>query len=417
MRKILQIAHKDLILIVRDPMALVFYLLAPFLLTLGMAAITGSFSSTDSGLSNIPIVITNADHAQLGDSLVEVFQSEELDSLMEPVLKEDFETARKLVDDRKAVAALLIPEGFTSSIIPQTGQPVSADNVQLQLYTDGESIYSIGVIRTIIETFLSELESTRASYSVSLTKMLTEGLIHPEELPEMIEAFSSSTEPTNGEANAYKIVSNDQTFESGSVSYLAMIAPGMALMFLMYNVTAGGVSFLIERREYTLQRNLVSPTRSYQIIIGKSLGIFLRGFAQVLILVLTSALLFRLDWGNRLGVLLLIAFSTYGALGWGMFLTSFLKTPAQVSSTGSAISLLFGLVGGGFLPMSGLPDWLKTAARISPNAWGSQGFTILAAGGSLGDLKAVLLALFLMGTLLLSTASIFFRRNVIQVNG
>jgi len=417
MRKILQIAHKDLILIVRDPMALVFYLLAPFLLTLGMAAITGSFSSTDSGLSNIPIVITNADHAQLGDSLVEVFQSEELDSLMEPVLKEDFETARKLVDDRKAVAALLIPEGFTSSIIPQTGQPVSADNVQLQLYTDGESIYSIGVIRTIIETFLSELESTRASYSVSLTKMLTEGLIHPEELPEMIEAFSSSTEPTNGEANAYKIVSNDQTFESGSVSYLAMIAPGMALMFLMYNVTAGGVSFLIERREYTLQRNLVSPTRSYQIIIGKSLGIFLRGFAQVLILVLTSALLFRLDWGNWLGVLLLIAFSTYGALGWGMFLTSFLKTPAQVSSTGSAISLLFGLVGGGFLPMSGLPDWLKTAARISPNAWGSQGFTILAAGGSLGDLKAVLLALFLMGTLLLSTASIFFRRNVIQVNG
>ncbi|HOU00209.1 MAG TPA: hypothetical protein PLE00_05985, partial [Anaerolineaceae bacterium] len=69
MRKIWQIAHKDLILIVRDPMALVFYLLAPFLLTLGMAAITGSFSSTDSGLSNIPIVITNADHAQLGDSL------------------------------------------------------------------------------------------------------------------------------------------------------------------------------------------------------------------------------------------------------------------------------------------------------------------------------------------------------------
>jgi len=100
-----------------------------------------------------------------------------------------------------------------------------------------------------------------------------------------------------------------------------------------------------------------------------------------------------------------------------MFLTSFLKTPAQVSSTGSAISLLFGLLGGGFLPMTGLPEWLKTAARISPNAWGSQGFTILAAGGSLADLKTVLLALFVMGTLLLSTASIFFRRNVIKVNG
>jgi len=128
MRKIWQIARKDLLLIVRDPMALVFYLLAPFLLTLGMAAIAGSFSPTDSGLSNIPIVITNADQAQLGDSLVDVFQSEELDSLIEPVLKQDFETARKLVDDRKAVAALLIPAGFTSSIIPQTDQPISANN-------------------------------------------------------------------------------------------------------------------------------------------------------------------------------------------------------------------------------------------------------------------------------------------------
>jgi hypothetical protein len=39
---------------------------------------------------------------------------------------------------------------------------------------------------------------------------------------------------------------------------------------------------------------LVSPTQAYQIILGKSTGIFLRGFAQVLILVLTSTLLFRL---------------------------------------------------------------------------------------------------------------------------
>jgi len=95
--------------------------------------------------------------------------------------------------------------------------------------------------------------------------MLTEGLIRPEELPEMLEAISSGIEPSNGEANAYTIVSNEKTFESENVSFLAMIAPGMALMFLMYNVTAGGVSFLIERREYTLQRNLVSPTRSYQL--------------------------------------------------------------------------------------------------------------------------------------------------------
>ena len=188
-------------------------------------------------------------------------------------------------------------------------------------------------------------------------------------------------------------------------------------MALVWHVTAGGVSFLVERREHTLQRTLASPTQAYPIILGKSTGIFLRGFAQVLILVLTSTLLFRLNWGNWLAVLVLVALSAYGALGWGMFLTSFLKTPTQVSNAGSAIGLLFGLLGGGFLPITTLPEWLKTISRVSPNAWGSQGFNIIAAGGTLGDLSWVLLALFIMGTLLLLLASLFFRRNIIQAGG
>ena len=415
MRKIWDIARKDLLLITRDPMALLFYLLAPFLLTLGMAAISGSFTPNDPGLSDIALVITNADQAQLGDSLVGVFQSEDLEDLIAPVLIEDYAAARQQVDDREAVAALLIPEGFTDSIIPQTGQAITSEVIPLKLYHDGESTYSIDVIRTIIESFLSEVESSRASNSVALTKMMSEGLLSLDELPVMVEALETGS--GNSAFNAYEIVQNDKTFESNDISYLGIIAPGMALMFLMYNVTAGGASFLIERRKFTLQRNLVSPTRSYQIIIGKSLGIFLRGFAQVLILVLTSTLLFRLDWGNWLGMLILIAFVTYAALGWGMFLTSFLKTPAQVSSAGSAIGLLFGMIGGGFLPLAALPDWVQSIARISPNSWGSQGFTILASGGNLVDLRGVIFALFVIGTLLLTIASLGFRRNFIKGEG
>jgi len=416
MRKIWQIARKDLRLLTRDPMSLVFYLLAPFLLTLGMAALTGSFNATDPGLSNIPLAIVNADNAQLGDSLVTVFQSSDLDTLLDPILADDFDAARKLVDDRDAVAALLIPEGFTASIIPETGSATTAETVALQLYTDGESTYSISIIRSIVEAFLSEVESSRASYSVSLNKLLSEGLISADELPTLLESYPTGLD-SDESAASYRLILNDVVADDQEVNYLTIVAPGMALMFLMMNVTAGGVSFLTERREYTLQRNLVSPTQSYQIILGKSFGIFLRGAAQVLILVLTSTLLFGLDWGNWLAVLVLIALATYGALGWGMFLTSFLKTPAQVSSTGSAVGLLFGLLGGSFLPIAAMPTWLQTVAKVSPNAWGSQGFSILAAGGTFGDLTTVLLALFIMGTLLLGAASVFFRRNVIQVGG
>ncbi len=416
MRKIWYITQKDLLLIVRDPMALVFYLLAPFLLTLGMAAISGSFNSSDKGLSNIPLVITNTDQDQLGDRLVTVLQSEELNSLIYPVLIDDFEEARRFVDQRKAVAALLIPVGFTHSIIPDYRQPVSDEVVMLELFTDGESTYSIGVIRAILETFLNEVESSRITYSTAMIQFVNNGLIAAEDLPLFIANLSSEME-TAGDPNiGYKIVSDEKVVESNNLNFLAIMAPGMALMFLMYNVTSAGVSFLIERRNYTLQRNLVSPTPSLQIIIGKTFGIFLRGFLQVLILILASTLLFGLNWGDWLGVVVLIALATYAACGWGMFLTSIMKTPAQVTAAGTAVGLIFGMLGGGFLPMATMPDWLQTVARISPNAWGSQGFIILSSGGTLVNLRLILLALLVMGTVLLAMSSIFFRRIILQGN-
>ncbi len=84
MLKTLLIGIKDLKLVFRDRAALVFMLLAPFLLTIGMGFVTGRFSGSSSGLSDIPVVIVNLDQEQLGNALADVFSSEELADLMEP---------------------------------------------------------------------------------------------------------------------------------------------------------------------------------------------------------------------------------------------------------------------------------------------------------------------------------------------
>ena len=100
MRKLFQIALKDLRLIFRDRSALVLMLLAPFLLTVGMGAITGRFSGSDtnSGISDIPLVLVNQDGGQLGDALVEMFTSADLDSLVNPVEHTDPAAARARPD-------------------------------------------------------------------------------------------------------------------------------------------------------------------------------------------------------------------------------------------------------------------------------------------------------------------------------
>src|SRR6187455_444558 len=121
MRKLFLIGIKDLKLIFRDRAALTFMLLAPFLLTIGMGFVTGRFSGGSNGLSDIPVVIVNQDNEQLGNALADVFSSEELTSLIEPSASPDPEAARRLIDEDKAAAAIIIPAGFTRSIIPAEG--------------------------------------------------------------------------------------------------------------------------------------------------------------------------------------------------------------------------------------------------------------------------------------------------------
>ena len=82
---------------------------------------------------------------------------------------------------------------------------------------------------------------------------------------------------------------------------------------------------------------------------GKVLGIFFTGVAQVGILILASSLFFGVKWGDPLGLVVLILVTVFGATGWGMLITALARTPAQVGSVGSALMLIFGILGGSFI--------------------------------------------------------------------
>jgi uncharacterized phage infection (PIP) family protein YhgE len=60
MKKLLTIGLKDLRVAFRDRAALIM-LVAPFVLTLAMGFVTGSFSQGGSGLERIPIAVVNQD--------------------------------------------------------------------------------------------------------------------------------------------------------------------------------------------------------------------------------------------------------------------------------------------------------------------------------------------------------------------
>lgn len=409
LKKLFLIAIKDLRLIFRDPSALVMMLIAPFVLTLGMGALTGRFSGTsNSGVSEIPVILINQDGGELGNLLVDVLESPDLSDLVSPALLDDPVAAKKLVDEDQSTAMIFIPAGFSESLLAPSA---SQDPVQIELYTNPIRATGVGVVRSILDQFINEVEVGRVKVEVILETLLKKGLITPDQVPQVVEQVSKDTENMILGASSISIrneLADEAVIEFDILSYMA---PGMAIMFLMFTVTYGGRSLLVENRTGTLPRLLVAPTRSLSVLAGKGFGILLTAIAQLAILIGGTSILFRLQWGDPMGVVALILSAAFGATGWGILLASLLKTPGQVAITGSAIMLLFGLLGGSFFDLSMLPDWIQVINKITPNAWAIDGFYILSVGGELNDIIPNVIALLIMGVALFGIATFLIKKR------
>lgn len=412
MKKLFIIALKDMKLIFRDPTALIMMLLAPFLITLGMGLITGRFSAnTNSGISNIPVAIVNQDEGELGKALEAVFSSDELADLLEPTFAATPAEARQLVEADQASAAIIIPQNFSASIIPDERGSTSGETVQISFIANSNSPTYSGILRSILDAFLTQVEVGRIGAEVTLSQVAQTGKLTPELAAQLGAVLGTQFGQQSAQAQPIQLENTTASGAAVKFDLLMYFAPGMALMFLMFTVSNGGRTLLLENRTGTLPRLLQTPTASAQILGGKLLGIFLTAIAQLAILIGGTSLLFRLDWGEPLGVILLILAAAFAASGWGSFIATFSKTPAQVANLGSVIMLFFGLLGGSFFDMSQLPEWVSTLGKITPNAWGLQGFTTLAGGGTLASIREPLLALLIMGIILFALASIWMRRR------
>jgi ABC-2 type transport system permease protein len=420
MLKTFLIGLKDLRIIFRDRAALILMLLAPVLLTLGMGLVTGRFSGDNSsGVSDIPIVIVNLDKDSLGDALVDIFNSEDLADLVEATLNEDPEAARLLVDEDQVAAAIIIPTGFTQSVIPQNENALRNEEIKIEFYANPSRPTGAGIIKAIVDGFMARLDEMQLGDVTSVSQLIISGRISAQDANQVGEEIGARLQQ-NDAGNTDEVTGitlNTSTAEGEEVEFdvLSYFAPGMALMFLMYTVSYGGSSILAEKSQGTLPRLLVSPTNSIQVLGGKVFGIFLTGAAQMLILIGASSLFFQLKWGDAFGVVLLVLAAVFGATGWGMLITALARTPAQVGSVGSAVMLIFAMLGGSFVQLENMPAIVQTFGKITPNAWAMDGFTTLALGGKLTSLSTPILALLTMGILLFFISAVLFgKKNLVQ---
>jgi len=111
----------------------------------------------------------------------------------------------------------------------------------------------------------------------------------------------------------------------------------------------------------------------------------------------------------------LVAVLAAAATAWGILLAALARTPGQVTSVGSAMMLTFGILGGNFVSVAGMPEWFRLLGKITPNAWGLDGFVALGLGDGLPQIAGTLAGLLVMAVVLfLVSVWILRRRSILR---
>ena len=289
--RLLRIAFKDLTIAFRDRTGLLLMLVAPVVLTFGMALVSGRLTgSSGPTVADIPVAVVNLDEGEIGGKLAEAFSSDELADLLEPQPAASAAAGRALVDENKAAAAVIIPSGFTRSI---TESEDAADADRIEVYANPEREVSAQVVTAVVESFVQQVELGRVSGEVAVGKLLAAGLIAPDQ--------AQTVGMEIGGKLAEGAVSDAAEFDP-----MSYFAPSMAIFFLMFTVSLGGKTLLEEKNSGTLARISSAPIAEAEILGGKMLGIYLTALAQMAILIVVNAVLFGVAFGDWPAVVALV---------------------------------------------------------------------------------------------------------------
>ena len=80
-----------------------------------------------------------------------------------------------------------------------------------------------------------------------------------------------------------------------------------------------------------------------------------------------------------------------------------------------ALTLLFGILGGSFVPLNDAWPALDLLSRITPNRWALDGFIALAAGEPAAAVFVPIAALLVMAAVLFAVAALIFRLSLIHI--
>lgn len=377
---------KDLLRLKKQPTGFLVLIVIPLAATAIMGFIFTN-NGKESLTPHIKLVIEDHDDSMLTRMIISAFAQKELKKYFD-VEEVGKGKGRAFIEEDKASALVVIPEGFTEAffdakptefrIIKNPSQafgPKIVEEIFKIFALGGDRIVRIAeaplkAIKAEIDKDDFSADQVIAKIAVMINQILRKTIPVIEDSPITIKSRTESDDKPEPDNNALLII----------------ILSGISTMCVYFFVENLGIDYFRERENFTLRRILVSPASATAYVLSKQLYLVIAGFMSLItVWVLAFAI-----WGIHIKLsqifpflimLLLIALSSEGIIS---FMYTLVRTRSQASVL-SPVIIILGLIGGGIVPTLIFPEFIKSLSILSPIYWSANGLQkILINGSSLG---------------------------------
>jgi ABC-2 type transport system permease protein len=392
MIRILDIAQKDLLQILRDRKTFIFLLIMPIAFTLFFAiAVGGTGQST--GDARLPVGFLDQDQSALGGELGKVLAGSTVIRLDQNAKRTPADLD-KLVADEKLAAGLVIPAGYGQSILD--GNPlkltVIADPSKPATSTVQNEILAAGQ-RLTSAARIAQIAAQTAQDPSAFDPALAAALAAWQNPPIRLDRTASV---------AVKV-------QSPNAMSAAHSSPGMMLQFAIAGLITAATVIVSERKSRSLQRLLTTATSRVHILVGHYLAIFALIFGQFVVLMLFGKLFLGVDYLRLPAAMLLVAAAAAACISaLGLLIGVFAKSEEQTIVLVMIPMFVLSGLGGAWMPLEYTGATFQTIGHASPIAWAMDGFQNIVIRG-LGFNSVLIPAAVLMGYALLFFALAVWR--------
>jgi len=411
-----------------DRNALVITLLLPLLLSGVLGVSFGGFGGGGPQIETIPLDVVGDPPAMVRDALDRALDEAGLFA----VTWTDSATARTRVAAGKARAALLVPPDVLERVF-------NGGTVVFGLWKDPGSVFQAQIVQEILERMVLMLKAGEAAYfgawpldwaqpgqdgaiaelfqgdsSLEVWRRIADGGPQAkaawEEFRTLMDHRAALQDAFSEPLIDLRVEDREGAApdpqEMASRNMFDWILPGMGIFFLMFAAMNAAADLHREREGGTLRRILAAPLGSADVILSKWCYAMLNGLLQLTVLLAAGKVLFRMNLGPDLWSLPVVAVAGAALLG-SLYLPLALITrnEKQMSSLGTGITLVLGMLGGSFVPTDNLPGFLQKIAALAPNGWAIRAMTdVIARDEPLREVAPLVLRLLIASMVLLAVS-------------